>query len=183
MVSFQPLARADLPLLADWLARPHVAPWWRHDPAAVDADFGRSIDGPDPAELFLVVHDGTPIGMIQRYQFTDEPEWLASLAVVAAPAEAVGIDYLIGDAELVGRGIGAAMIGEFVADTWRRYPDAPSIIVDVSSENRRSWRVLEKNGFERIWEGVLDDPDAEDDDGPTWIYRLVRPEPPTRNAP
>ncbi|GAA1607828.1 hypothetical protein GCM10009789_72810 [Kribbella sancticallisti] len=42
--TFQRLTRADFPLLAGWLANPHVARWWNHEttPEALERDFGSS---------------------------------------------------------------------------------------------------------------------------------------------
>lgn len=164
-------------MFSSWLAAPHVAPWWGEDPdpAAVEAKYGPEVDGTDPrTELFIVDLDGTPVGMVQRYRVADYPEWIESLGPTGAPADAAGMDYLIGDPTLVGRGIGAAMLGEFAELTLARYPDVSAMVVDVDPENRRSWRVLEKIGFARIWEGDLeaDDPN---DAGPAVVYVLPRP--------
>ena len=82
-------------------------------------------------------------------------------------------EELIGRADLIGRGIGTAIIGELVEGTWRRYPDVPAIVVDVDQRNRRSWRALEKVGFERIWSGQLDTDDPSDE-GPAHVYVLRR---------
>ncbi len=62
----------------------------------------------------------------------------------------------------------------FAADTWRRYPDVLALVVDVDPANRRSWRALERLGFERVWEGDLEaeDPVAA---GPAVVYVLARP--------
>ena len=56
-IAFRPLERSDLPLLAEWLGRPHVARWWREpsDLAAVEATYGPLIDGSDPTEGFIAV--------------------------------------------------------------------------------------------------------------------------------
>ncbi len=175
-ISFRALRRSDFALLGIWLARPHVERWWRHDPApdAVEADFGGGVDGTDPIDYFIVVIGGVDRGFIQRCQFRDEPVWLAALQVVEALPEAAGIDYFIGDADRVGRGIGTAIVEAFLPDTWCRYPDAPMLLVDVDAENVASWRILEKNGFTRIWAGQLDtnEPAAGET---TWIFRLDRP--------
>jgi aminoglycoside 6'-N-acetyltransferase len=175
-ITFRALQRSDFALLSEWLARPHVRRWWRHDPSsdAVEADFGDGVDGLDPVEYFMVVIDGVDRGFIQRCQFGDEAEWLVALQVVDAQAEAAGIDYFIGDMEFVGRGVGTAMIGAFIADTWTRYPNAPMMLVDVEAENVASWRILEKNGFRRIWSGQLDT-DEPAVGGTTVILRLDRP--------
>ncbi len=53
-------------------------------------------------------------------------------------------------------------------------PRCRALVVDVDPANRRSWRALERLGFERVWEGDLD---AEDpaDAGPAVVYVLARP--------
>lgn len=177
-LAFRPLTREDFPMLSAWLAAPHVHEWWEEDPdpAAVEAKFGPEVDGTDPrTEYFVVQLDGAPIGMVQRYRIADYPEWVASLAPTGAPTvAAAGMDYLIGELDLVGRGIGTAMLAEFARLTLERYPEVSAMVVDVDPKNPRSWRVLEKIGFTRVWEGDLE---AEDptDAGPAVVYVLPRP--------
>lgn len=171
--TFRLLERSDFPLLGEWLGRPHVRTWWKHDPEAVEADFGEGVDRIDPVEYFIVSLDGQQMGFIQRYVMGDNPHWLKALDVIDCPAAALGMDYFIADPNLTGRGIGTAMIGAFLTDTWRHYPNAPMIVVDVDPDNPASWRAIEKNGFIHVWEGELelDDPD---DQGPTVVFRLLR---------
>jgi aminoglycoside 6'-N-acetyltransferase len=164
-VSFRPLTREDLPQLGKWLAEPQVRHWWQHDPTpeAVTADFGPGIDGSDPTRFYVVLEGTRAIGLIQSYRIGDHPEWLMALRVVNASHDAVGIDYLIGEVEAMGRGLGTAMIRRFV----------PEIVVAVQQDNPRSWRALEKAGFRRIWSGVLESDDPSDR-GPNHVYRLKR---------
>ena len=175
-LTFRPLAREDFALLAKWLSETHVEQWWRHDPssAAVEADFGASVDGTDPTELLLVFEEGRPIGLIQSYRIGDNREWRGALRVVGPSDDAVGIDYLIGEPDATGRGLGTAMIRLFVDGIWRRYPNAPSVVVAVQQGNRGSWRALEKSGFRRIWSGTLESDDPSDQ-GPSFVYKIIRP--------
>ena len=175
--AFRPLRRTDFPQLSIWLARPHVQQWWEHDPSpgAVEGDFGGGIDGTEATERFVVLLDGREIGLVQRYQIGDHPTWLHALKVIDCPANAVGIDYFIGQADLVGLGVGTAMLAQFVAATWERYPDATLMLADVRPENPASWRALEKNGFVRVWEGELDSGDPSDA-GIAWVLTLPRPQ-------
>jgi len=164
---------ADLPMLLEWLRQPHVKAWWRDEPddlAAIEATYGACITGNDPTELFVVVADGRDVGMVQRYRFADEPEWCACFAGVADVQQAAGIDYLIGDPDLVGRGVGTAAIAAIVADTFD-HSLVPTIITNVDQVNVASWRALEKAGFRRVWEGELDSPDPSDD-GPQYLYEI-----------
>ncbi len=174
---FRPLERDDFWLLSEWLARPHVERWWRegYDPAAVERRYGPSVDGLDATEVFIVEHDGAPVGMVQRYRLDEEPEWRRVLEVAGTPGDAACIDYLIGEAELTGRGLGTELIARFSEDTLRRYPDVPAIVVSVQQDNRRSWRALEKAGFSRCWGGTLDSDDPSDE-GPAYVYVLSRAE-------
>jgi aminoglycoside 6'-N-acetyltransferase len=179
-IGFRPVAEEDLPLVAGWLGQPHVATWWREpsDLAEVRRKYLPCIDGRDPTELFLIEADGTPVGFIQRYLMADNPEWVRSLRATGAAdaGQAAGIDYLIGDATLTGKGIGSAAIREFTALTLRRYPAAASLLVDVSQENAASWRALERAGYTRCWAGEIDSPEASDD-GPSYLYRKRREDP------
>ncbi len=84
MIRLQPLQRADLGLLAAWLAEPLVARWWAEDPAQVAARYGPSLDGEDPTALYLGLEDGVPVGFVQVYRFADEPAYAVELAHLLA---------------------------------------------------------------------------------------------------
>jgi aminoglycoside 6'-N-acetyltransferase len=175
-LTFRPLTRTDFALLGRWLAQPHVARRWNHEhsPQAMEADFGAVIDRLDPADVFIVSLEAQPIGLLQRYTFADNPGYVADLAgLIDAPAAALSIDYLIGEPELLGRGIGSAMIRAAVDAIWRDHPAAPSIIVPVSTANVASWRALERAGFTLAATGWLE-PDNPIDDGDHRVYRIER---------
>jgi len=177
-LTLRPLGRDDLPLLASWLSRPHVAKWWRDasDLASVEAAYGPLIDGADPTEAFVALHDGRPIGYAQRYRLEDNEEWQQAIFLAVGVTNAAGIDYLIGEESVTGQGLGRQLIADFVEDSWRRYPDIASVAVAVQQENHASWRALEGAGFVRQWEGMLasDDPS---DQGPSYVYLKDRPTP------
>src|SRR6266581_4790743 len=105
-VTFRPLERADLPLVARWLAEPHVAKWWMEpsDLDAVEAKYGPRVHGPTTTEMFVIQADGTSVGLIQRYRHGDHPAWDRTVGV----ERAAGIDYLVGEPDRIGSGIGSA---------------------------------------------------------------------------
>jgi aminoglycoside 6'-N-acetyltransferase len=178
MISFRLLSRDDLPLVATWLAQPHVARWWREDAdlAAVTERYLPCLDGRDPTELFVIEVDGSAVGFIQRYLIKEDPDgWADVLRATGTPGvdAAFGIDYLIGDPELTGRGIGTAGIAEFTRLAFERYPEADSALVACSQDNPASWRVLEKAGFQRCWAGELASEDPSDE-GPAYLYHRTR---------
>jgi aminoglycoside 6'-N-acetyltransferase len=176
-ITFVRLTRDDFPLLAKWLSDPTVARWWDHEtaPEALEKDFGAEVDGTEPSEVFLAWADGRPFGLIQRYAIADYPEYVEELsAVCPVPQSAVSIDYLIGEPERRGRGLGAAMIAAFVAESWAAYPDASAVVVAMHQHNAASWRAVERAGFRRIAEGELT-PDNPVDNRDHYLYQLDRP--------
>ncbi len=182
MFDFRPLTRRDFPLLATWLARPHVRTWWNHDPSpdAVEDDFGDGVDGADPVEYSIAAVDGVDVGFIQRYEIGKEQEWIETLAPIepfmmaTSLSRCLGVDYFVADPERTGQGLGTEMISEYVELAWQRYPSAESVIVDVDRTNRASWRALERVGFRRIWSGRLP-PEFPGDTGLVHVYELRRP--------
>lgn len=157
-VELRRLARADFEVLGTWLAEPLVARWWCHDHSAagVERDFGPAVDGEDPTEMFIATFDERPFGLIQRHVVAGSPEFERELrALWPVPDRALSIDYLIGEPELRGRGLGVAMISAFVARTERDLPGARDIVVPVPQGNRASWRALARAGFVHVATGPL----------------------------
>jgi RimJ/RimL family protein N-acetyltransferase/aminoglycoside phosphotransferase (APT) family kinase protein len=168
-IAFRRLQRDDLPLLARWQARPHIARWWGEPAnlAAITAKYMPRIEGADPTEMFIIEVEGAPAGVIQRYRMADYPDWVAAIGC----GDAAGIDYYLGDQSLTGRGLGSRAIAAFARDTLARYPDLPLVIAAPQQDNVASWRALEKAGFSRLWEGQPDSDDPSDS-GPAYVYGL-----------
>ena len=175
-MEFRPLERTDFDLLAAWLAEPLVARWWNHEtsPEALERDFGPTIDGNDATEMFVAQLDDRPFGFVQRYPVGAYADYLAELAGVCdVPRGALSIDYFIGEPDLRGRGLGAAMIAAFVDQSWAAYPGARDILVPVSTANAGSCRALERAGFRRVAEGELT-PDNPRDGRDHYVYAIRR---------
>jgi aminoglycoside 6'-N-acetyltransferase len=174
-LSFERLRSSDLSVLATWLARPHVQRWWREpsDLASVEENYGPLLDGSDPTEGFMVHLSGRPIGYVQRYLIDDDPEWREAMRSSMQEGGGIGIDYLIGEPDLVGRGIGRDMISRFVAECFGRYPAENRIVVGLQQDNVASWKALEASGFRRVWAGDLESSDPSDQ-GPSFIYLVDR---------
>ncbi|WP_285592433.1 GNAT family N-acetyltransferase [Actinomycetospora sp. NBRC 106378] len=184
-ITFRRVARDDFPLIGRWLAEPHVARWWAHDPspAAVERDFGRTLRGEEPAEDLVADLDGRPLGLCQRSFWHAYPEEVAEYAgQIDVPTDAMTIDYLVGDPAEVGHGIGTALIRDLAADTFVTHPDAGCLLVPVATGNRASSRALEKAGF-RFVGAALASPDNPVDPPDHRVYRLDRSAPPSLRPP
>ena len=146
---FRPMSAADLPLLRDWLARPHVREWWG-DP---DVQFGLvSGDLTHPAmDQYIVAAADRPFAYLQCYRMT---EWNTGFG--PQPDGARGIDQMIGEADMVGRGHGSAFIRAFADALLTR--GTPRVVTDPDPNNARAVRAYEKAGFVR--EGLVDTPDG-----------------------
>ncbi|MBA3774159.1 MAG: GNAT family N-acetyltransferase [Ramlibacter sp.] len=173
MYTFRPITRQDFPLLGHWLTQPHVLRWWADDPSpqALEVDYGGTIDGTEPSEVFIALRAGTPLGLIQRFRLTAYPQYLEALRpLVDVPAGAYSIDYLIGERDSTGRGWGSEMIRVFTQAIWREDAQASAVIVPVHTANAASGRALEKAGFSCVASGLLE-PDNPVDDWSHHIYR------------
>ena len=176
-VWFEPLQRSDFPLLKRWLEEPLVARWWNHDSSkdGIEGYFGPCIDRSDPTEQLVAWAGGRPFGLLQLYRLADDPSDVVALsAVCAVPADAVSIDYLVGEPSARGRGLATAMIRAGVAEAWRRHPAARDVLVPVAAGNRASWRALERAGFVLVGVGELE-PDNPVDPRDHVVYAARRP--------
>ena len=166
-ISFRPLRREDVPLVFAWRQRPHVRRWWSAVAtlAEAEAKYLPRIAGRDPTRVYLIVLDDRPIGMIQTYLVDDDPDsWPFELAPGTA-----GVDLFIGEADLIGRGLGSEVIRTFVAEVVFARTAVTACIADPDVRNVGSIRAFEKAGFLRV--RVFELPDAE---APQQLLRIER---------
>jgi aminoglycoside 6'-N-acetyltransferase len=172
-LEFIQLTRGDFPRVSEWLSDPVVQRWWADDPSlpALEEHFGPSIDGAEPTEMFIAAVAGRPAALIQRYCIDSYPEYTAELEqVVNVPPGTWSFDYLIGPADLRGRGLGVALLTQFLAKTMHDHADATEFLIPVHAENEASWRTLERAGFARVADGELT-PDNPIDSRHHFFYR------------
>jgi aminoglycoside 6'-N-acetyltransferase len=145
-IAFRPLLADDLAQLHEWLEQPHVRRWWR-DPEGYDevvAHYLPSIEGTDPSEHYVIVVDGRDVGMIETYLVSDYPEYDALVQVGAGVA---GVDLLIGEHDLTGRGLGTETLRRFVEEIVFAHAQTSACIAGVEVENAASLRAFAKAGF------------------------------------
>jgi len=150
MVSFRPVTAEDLPVLADWMARPHWREWWG-DPET-ELDYIRDmIEGRDTTEPFIFQIDGSDAGYIQVWHVKDQqgPDVVADYPwVVLLPQEAVGVDLSIADGAELSRGHGTKVLQAFVARLRRH--GYKRILIDPDPANQRAVKAYRKAGFREM---------------------------------
>jgi aminoglycoside 6'-N-acetyltransferase len=157
----------DLGSVARWMAEPHVARWYLAGSSVEEEvdDLRQSVTGLQPVHALLVLEDDAPVGWCQWYHCDVDPEWAADMG--AEPGE-VGVDYAIGEPDVVGRGLGTALVGTLVRRVRAERPDV-AFVSDPDARNLASRRVLEKNGFQLVKIAALA---SEPTDDPMAVYRL-----------
>jgi len=156
----------DLPLLHEWLERPHALRWYGDHGTyeEVVAHYLPAIEGRDPTDHYIVVLDGRSIGMVQTYVVVDYPEYAALVGV--ADRGTAGVDIVIGEEELTGRGLGTEILQRFVEEIVLARPETTSCVADPDARNVASVRAFEKVGFRVVHEFV--------DPGDGQLHVLVR---------
>lgn len=149
---FRRLTDDDVPALVTWMAAEHAQPWFGEEPRTPELariHYAKELDGSSRTRLWVVVLDGRDIGYVQDYPVVAYDDY----AVRVQDLQAIAFDYLIGEPDLVDRGIGTRMITAYCRQVLcRDYPDAPRFVASPDVRNKRSIRVLEKCGFTQgLW--------------------------------
>ena len=158
-ISFKRLVEADLPILTEWLNRPHVAERWDTARGCRSLEdvrrkyLPRMADGSGTMP-YLAYLNGVPIGYIQSYVAVDCGDgWWPD----ERDPGVRGIDQFLADANSLGQGVGTEMIREFVRLLFED-PTVTKIQADPAPNNHRAIRCYEKVGFRRV--GVTRTPDG-----------------------
>jgi RimJ/RimL family protein N-acetyltransferase len=122
------------------------------------------IEGRRPTRQFLIVVDGRPAGMIQTYRVADHREWQQ---LVQVGDDVAGVDLMIGEPDLVGRGLGPRVLSQFAREVVFVDSEINGVVATVEESNQRSWRAFEKAGFLHVR-------DVEEDGLPHRLMRLDR---------
>ena len=143
---FRPVTEKDFPLLARWLAEPHVAEWWD----APEKELAEIRDHMDSVsvEPLIVELAGKPIAYLQSY----DPHLADDHPYNDQPFGTLGVDLTIGVPDLLGIGHGSAMLLQFVEDLFEE--GTPRVIIDPDPRNLRAIRAYQKAGFAPIGERV-----------------------------
>jgi aminoglycoside 6'-N-acetyltransferase len=150
MISFRPVSEKDLPLLSEWLARPHWREWWG-DPETELGYIKDMIEGRDTTQPFIFQLDGTDRGYIQVWFVKDQQDsdWIREYPwLELLPRDAVGVDLSLADRDELSKGIGTEVLRAFVRKLRREGYDR--ILIDPDPENLRAVKAYRKAGFREI---------------------------------
>ena len=104
------------------------------------------IRGEDDCLAHVASLDGRPFGYAQCYRIMDSPEYAREIGA----ADGVGMDYFIGEPDLIGRGLGQAMLAAYLREVlFPSFPDQRRCIVCYETGNLASGAVLASLGFRR----------------------------------
>ena len=147
---------SDLPLLARWRSDPRVLEFYGgrdrpRDENDVRQHYFRRRRDPATGRYYefrpcMVETDGGPIAFVQYYRL---PRRESDLFESAPTERTYGIDFLIGDPLLWGKGLGSRLI-TLTRDFLCQERGAVRVVSDPRVENLRSVRALEKAGFRKV---------------------------------
>jgi aminoglycoside 6'-N-acetyltransferase len=155
-IAYRPLAEADLPLMADWLNRPHLRAFYQREPillAGVAAKYGPRIRHEVPTQSWLAVLGGKPFGYLQCYRVADWADCQATFGV----DHGVSIDLFIGEPDLIGQGVGRRMLSGYVEHVaFPQHPKERLCWIGHELENVAARRCSAAAGFVPVREYVED---------------------------
>lgn len=160
-MEFTPLAEADLPMLHEWLGRPHVAAWW--GPADSIAELREDFLTGGTTRAFIARAGGEAIGFLQCYVVMGSGDgWWED----ETDPGARGIDQFLAHEAQLNQGLGRAMVKAFVAEIFKD-PGVTVVQTDPSPRNLRAIRCYAAAGFEAAGEVLTPD-------GPALLMRCRR---------
>lgn len=156
-VSFRPMLEADLPLLHEWIQRPHVAEWWGGGVGGSLGDTRRKylprLEPDSPVKCYIALLGGDPLGFIQSYVAVACGDgWWAD----ETDPGVLGIDQFLADGSKLGRGLGSQLVTAFVRNLFHD-PNVTKVQADPDPRNARAIRCYEKAGFRPLGEVTTPD--------------------------
>jgi len=149
MIKFEQLSISHFSLLHKWLNTKHVQEFYALRPwsyAEVEEKYLPYIAGAISVNPYLILYEGTPIGLIQYYSVKEYP-WPDQDLPPEIVDHAAGIDLFIGEVAYLGMGLGRKIIEQFLeAHIWPRFKYC---LADPYVRNEASIRMFEKAEFER----------------------------------
>jgi aminoglycoside 6'-N-acetyltransferase len=143
----------DHELIVAWRNRPHVREWWDPDdpPLTLEAameEFRGAAEPSHPTVTCLIERAGIPVGYLQFYPWDGEQEYLEEVGLTL-PAGAWGLDIFIGEAALLGQGLGSRTV-RLVSDHLFAEEGATAVALATEAGNTRAQAAYVRAGMRPI---------------------------------
>lgn len=158
-VTLRLMTEQDLPLLHEWLNRPHIVEWWggdAHRPSLHEVlqDYRPSVLAAASVTPYIALCGELPIGYAQSYVALGSGDgWWED----ETDPGVRGIDQSLADPSQLGQGLGTQLVRALVARLFSD-PAVTCIQTDPAPHNHRAIRCYEKAGFVR--QRVITTPDG-----------------------
>jgi RimJ/RimL family protein N-acetyltransferase len=155
VITFRPLAEADLPLIHAWLNNPEVARFYGLDlenltrPTLdqVVEHYMPRIRGERPTFCYVIMSGQRPAGFIQTYRVGDYPDYARAIEY---DDDAWAIDLFIGEDDCRGGGFGSRALVRFLESEVFSRPGVEAAVISPNPDNKRAIRAYEKAGFRHL---------------------------------
>lgn len=144
---FEELSERHFDLIHRWFNEPHVQSFYSlrsWDKREVADKLTPYLAHEKGLEVFIALLDDRPFGYLQMYPVAQHP-WPELTLASEIAQKAAGIDFFIGEKELLGVGLGRAIIRHLLANkVWPRYHYC---LADPDLRNESSIKCLTRCGF------------------------------------
>jgi len=156
VIALRLLTEDDLPMLHDWLNRPHLVKWWQGNRPTLQQVRDHYLP-----RVFAQENVTPYVGLLNGKAFAYAQSYVALGAgsgwwVDETDPGVRGIDQLIADPQLLGKGLGTLLVRTLVEKLFSD-PQVTRIQTDPAPTNLRAIRCYQKAGFRIIRETVTPD--------------------------
>lgn len=155
----RPMTEADIPMLHDWLQRPHIVQWWGGEAerpksiAETHEQYLPRVLAEEQVTPYIAMLDGRPIGYAQSYiALGSGGGWWEDITDPGVR----GIDQSLANEAELGQGLGTRLVHALVELLFQD-PQVTRIQIDPDPTNGRAIRCYEKAGFRTLREVVTPD--------------------------
>lgn len=146
-ISFRPFHLDNaLPHLLRWLGDPDVGVWYDQGELTPENMMDRFAKQ-ETIRQFTIEIDGKPVGYIQAYRLSDEPDYQRQVDV---DPNAIATDLFIGEPEYRNAGWGAEVLRAFLTRIVFGRLKASLAMIAPDPANRRAVRCYENVGFRAV---------------------------------
>lgn len=142
-IDFRPVnIDADTPLLFAWLGDLDVRRWYDEGEHSLE-NYRRQFSPEATTHKFIILIDNHPVGYLQAYRVSDEPDYAAQLGL---DHDAVSLDLFIGEPKYRG-GWGSVVLRKALKNIVFGALEAGYACCNPDPENTRAVRAYQKAGF------------------------------------